>query len=340
MALLEVRDLRVSFPTADGVVQAVRGLDLTVEAGTTLAIVGESGSGKSVATQSITGLVRGGRVTGSARFDGTELIGASERALRQVRGERIGMIFQDPLSSLHPYYPVGWQIVEMIRLHRPRTSRRAATARAVEMLDLVGIPRAADRIGDYPHQFSGGMRQRVMIAMAMALEPELLIADEPTTALDVTVQAQVLEVMRRLQEDAGTTIILITHDLGVVADVADRIVVMYAGRAMERADRRTLFYRAAHPYTQGLLASLPTHDGGRSRLTPIHGTPPSMIDPPDRCPFAPRCPFAYDHCWREEPDLLPVGRDDPHHRSACWLTIAPGERERATEKEKEKESQS
>ncbi|AXH96316.1 ABC transporter ATP-binding protein [Ornithinimicrobium avium] len=340
MALLEVRDLRVSFPTADGVVQAVRGLDLTVEAGTTLAVVGESGSGKSVATQSITGLVRDGRVSGSALFDGTELIGASERALRTIRGARIGMIFQDPLSSLHPYYPVGWQIVEMIRLHRPRTSRAAARRRAVEMLDRVGIPRAADRVGDYPHQFSGGMRQRVMIAMAMALEPELLIADEPTTALDVTVQAQVLGVMRRLQEDTGTTIIvLITHDLGVVADVADQIVVMYAGRAMERTDRRTLFYHPAHPYTQGLLASLPTHDGGRTRLTPIHGTPPSTIDPPDRCPFAPRCPFAYEHCWRSEPDLLPVDGDEAH-RSACWLTIAPGERERETESASTKETQS
>jgi peptide/nickel transport system ATP-binding protein len=318
MALLEVRDLTVSFNTPDGVVQAVRGLSFDVERGETLAIVGESGSGKSVATQTITGLTRGARVSGSAKFDGVELLGAPQKTLQRVRGDRIGMIFQDPLSSLHPYYTIGWQITEMIRAHRPTTSTASARARAAQLLGLVGIPNAATRLDDFPHQFSGGMRQRVMIAMAMALDPALLIADEPTTALDVTVQAQVLGVMRRLQEEFGTAIILITHDLGVVAQMSDDVVVMYAGRAMERAPRRTIFYMGHHPYTQGLLASLPAQGGTRARLTPISGTPPSLIDPPERCPFAPRCPNAFDRCWDELPGLEPVARD-PEHTSACFL---------------------
>jgi peptide/nickel transport system ATP-binding protein len=318
MALLEVRDLTVSFNTPDGVVQAVRGLSFDVERGETLAIVGESGSGKSVATQTITGLTRGARVSGSATFDGVELLGAPAKTLQRIRGARIGMIFQDPLSSLHPYYTVGWQIVEMIRAHRPTTSTASARARAAELLGLVGIPNAANRLDDFPHQFSGGMRQRVMIAMAMALDPALLIADEPTTALDVTVQAQVLGVMRRLQEEFGTAIILITHDLGVVAQMSDDVVVLYAGRAMERAPRRTIFYMGHHPYTQGLLASLPVQSGTRERLTPIAGTPPSLIDPPEQCPFAPRCPQVFDRCWQALPLLEPVARD-PEHTSACFL---------------------
>ncbi len=318
MALLEVRDLSVSFATPDGVVRAVRGLSFDVERGTTLAIVGESGSGKSVATQTITGLTRGARVSGSAKFDGVELLGAPTKTLQRIRGARIGMIFQDPLSSLHPYYTVGWQIVEMIKAHRPDTATATARARAAELLALVGIPNAAGRLDDYPHQFSGGMRQRVMIAMAMALDPALLIADEPTTALDVTVQAQVLGVMRRLQEEFGTAIVLITHDLGVVAQMSDDVVVMYAGRAMERAPRRTLFYLGHHPYTRGLLASLPAQGGTRARLTPIGGTPPSLIEPPTRCPFAPRCPHAFDRCWHELPRLEPVA-NDPDHTSACFL---------------------
>ena len=316
MPLLEVRDLRVSFGTPDGVVHAVRGLSFDVATATTLAIVGESGSGKSVATQAITGLTRGARISGSAVFDGSELIGASSATLRRVRGARIGMIFQDPLSSLHPYYPVGWQIVEMIRAHR-EVSRSAARARAAELLGLVGIPRAAARLGDYPHQFSGGMRQRVMIAMAMALDPALLIADEPTTALDVTVQAQVLEVMQRLQEQFGTAIVLITHDLGVVAETADDVVVMYAGRTMEVAPRRGLFYHPHHPYTEGLLRSLPSRGNPGSRLTPIPGAPPSLIDLPAGCPFRPRCPYAFAACT-EDPPARPV-LGDPSHRSACWL---------------------
>jgi len=317
MSLLEVRDLTVSFDTADGVVHAVRGLSFEVDKGEIVAVVGESGSGKSVATQTITGLTRGARVSGEAVFDGIDLIDADPATLRRIRGARIGMIFQDPLSSLHPYYTVGWQIVEMIRAHDRTIGRRVARARAAELLSLVGIPAAARRIDDYPHQFSGGMRQRVMIAMAMALDPELLIADEPTTALDVTVQAQVLEVMQNLQRRFGTAIILITHDLGVVAQLADHVVVMYAGTVMERARRRDLFYRHQHPYTEGLLTSLPAAatDG---RLTPIPGTPPSLIDLPPGCPFAPRCRYAFDHCHAEAPPLLVVS-GDPGHESACWL---------------------
>jgi len=326
MALLEVRDLHVSFDTPDGVVRAVRGLSFDVERGSTLAVVGESGSGKSVATQTITGLTRGAKISGSAVFDGTELIGADLQTLRKVRGAQIGMIFQDPLSSLHPYYSVGWQIVEMIQAHDSSTSKTAARKRAAHLLTLVGIPRAESRIDDYPHQFSGGMRQRVMIAMAMALNPALLIADEPTTALDVTVQAQVLSVMRTLQEEFGTAIILITHDLGVVAEMSDEVVVMYAGRVMERAPRRTLFYRHHHPYTEGLLASLPAKGQPGERLTPIAGTPPSLIRLPKGCPFAPRCRYAFDKCRAETPPLATVF-DDDGHQSACWLSAEEPVRE-------------
>ena len=317
MELLEVRDLHVSFPTPDGLVQAVRGLSFTVRAGTTLSIVGESGSGKSVATQTITGLTRGAKVTGEARFNGDDLLKMDNEALRGVRGKQIGMIFQDPLSSLHPYYRVGWQIVELIREHDKSMSKVQAKARAVDLLKLVGIPYAERRVDDYPHQFSGGMRQRAMIAMAMAMNPALLIADEPTTALDVTVQAQVLRVMRTLQEEFGTAIILITHDLGVVADLSDDVVVMYAGRAMEKADRRETFYAQHHPYTEGLLQSVPV-PGRRTRLTPITGQPPSLVQPPPACPFHPRCPYVFDRCREETPPLRPVDLS-PKHVSACWL---------------------
>jgi oligopeptide/dipeptide ABC transporter ATP-binding protein len=317
VSLLEIRDLEVAFNTSDGVVRAVRGLSFDVDRGQTLAIVGESGSGKSVATQTITGLTRGAKVTGRATFDGVDLLQADRQTLQKIRGARIGMIFQDPLSSLHPYYRVGWQIVEMLRAHDKSISKSAARDRAAYLLSQVGIPHAKERIDDYPHQFSGGMRQRVMIAMAMALEPDLLIADEPTTALDVTVQAQVLTVMRRLQEEMGTAIILITHDLGVVAEMSDQIVVMYAGHAMEKAGRRELFYGYHNPYTEGLLASLPVH-GNAGRLQPIAGTPPSTIDPPARCAFAPRCPYVFDRCWQEDPPLRSV-YSDPVHTSACWL---------------------
>jgi peptide/nickel transport system ATP-binding protein len=327
--LLEVRDLRVSFPTPDGLVQAVRGVDFTVRAGTTLSIVGESGSGKSVATQTITGLTRGAKVSGEARFDGDDLLKMDSEALRRIRGRQIGMIFQDPLSSLHPYYKVGWQIAELIREHDRSASKRQAHGRAVDLLKLVGIPYPERRVDDYPHQFSGGMRQRAMIAMAMAMNPRLLIADEPTTALDVTVQAQVLRVMRRLQVEFGTAIILITHDLGVVADLSDDVVVMYAGRPMEKANRRETFYSQHHPYTEGLLQSVPV-PGHRVRLTPIAGQPPSLVTPPAACPFHPRCPYVFDRCREETPPLRPVNLS-PTHLSACWLPTDPDGRLEARE---------
>jgi oligopeptide/dipeptide ABC transporter ATP-binding protein len=324
MALLEVKHLTVSFGTDDGVVQAVRGVSFELDRARTLGVVGESGSGKSVCTQTITGLTRGARVSGEAWFDGTELLTAPRHVLQQIRGAQIGMIFQDPLSSLHPAYRVGWQITELIHAHDRSVSRRQARARATDLLRLVGIPRASERLDDYPHQFSGGMRQRVMIAMAMALDPQLLIADEPTTALDVTVQAQVLSVMRRLQQEFGTALLLITHDLGVVAEMADDVVVMYAGKVMERAPRREIFYRHHNPYTEGLFASLPGRRPTRSRLRSIPGTPPSLIRLPAGCPFRPRCPYAFDRCT-EEPPLLRVS-GDPEQFSACWLPADPARR--------------
>jgi oligopeptide/dipeptide ABC transporter ATP-binding protein len=325
VALLEVEDLHVSFNTADGVVQAVRGVSYHIEAGQTLGIVGESGSGKSVSTQTIMGLTRGARISGRAMFEGEDLLTASPDQMRAIRGAKIGMIFQDPLSSLHPYYKVGWQIVEMIRLHDHTMSKDQAMKRAAELLRLVGIPQPERRVNDYPHQFSGGMRQRAMIAMAMALNPKLLIADEPTTALDVTVQAQVLRVIKRMQEMFGTAVILITHDLGVIADVADEVLVMYGGKVMERSDRRTLFYASHHPYTEGLLHSMPAYGGERERLRPIAGQPPSLLSPPPGCPFAPRCVYVMDKC-EEMPALDPVG-GDPGHLSACWLPHNLADRE-------------
>ena len=318
MTLLEVDDLHVSFRTADGIVQAVRGVSFAVDAGQTLGIVGESGSGKSVSTQTIMGLTRAARVSGRAMFEGRDLLTLGEGEMRKIRGAEIGMIFQDPLSSLHPYYKVGWQIVEMIRQHDHDMSKAQARARAVELLKLVGIPQADRRVDDYPHQFSGGMRQRAMIAMAMSLNPKLLIADEPTTALDVTVQAQVLAVIKTLQEEFGTAVILITHDLGVIADAADDVQVMYAGKVMEKADLRTMFFAHHHPYTEGLLLSLPAYGGERERLHSIHGQPPSLINLPPGCPFAPRCNYVMDRCRTEVPPLATVGTDATH-LSACWL---------------------
>jgi len=325
VALLEVDDLHVSFRTPDGVLNAVRGLSFVVEEGKTLGIVGESGSGKSVSTQTIMGLTRGARISGHAMFEGRDLLTMNANQLQDVRGSQIGMIFQDPLSSLHPYYRVGWQIVEMIRTHDKSMNKERARARAAELLRLVGIPRPESRIDDFPHQFSGGMRQRAMIAMAVALNPKLVIADEPTTALDVTVQAQVLQVLKRLQEEFGTAIIMITHDLGVIADVADDVVVMYAGKAMEKADRNTLFYRNHNPYTEGLLLSLPAIGEERERLHPIPGQPPSLITLPRGCPFRPRCPYAFDKCM-DEPPLIEV--TGPQHVSACWLPTDAGKRQK------------
>jgi peptide/nickel transport system ATP-binding protein len=317
MNRLEVKDLTVSFPSADGLVQAVRGVSFSLKAGETLGVVGESGSGKSVTMQTMIGLTRGAQVSGQALFEGQNLLAMSNDDLRKVRGAEISMIFQDPLSSLHPYYRVGWQIVEMIRAHQ-HVSPRAARLRAIELLKLVGIPQPERRVDDYPHQFSGGMRQRAMIAMALANSPKLLIADEPTTALDVTVQAQIIGLMQSLQRELGTTIIMVTHDLGVVAEIADDVIVMYAGKAVEKADRRTLFYRAHHPYTRGLMGSLPGKGGTHERLNPIEGQPPSLIRIPTGCPFHPRCPFVMDRCLTEEPPLLDVGKGE-EHSSACWL---------------------
>jgi peptide/nickel transport system ATP-binding protein len=326
VALLEVDDLHVSFRTEDGIVQAVRGVSFQVDAGQTLGIVGESGSGKSVSTMTVMGLTRGARITGRALFEGRDLLTLGEDKLRKIRGAEIGMIFQDPLSSLHPYYRVGWQIVEMIRQHERGMSKEKARARAIELLRLVGIPQADRRVDDYPHQFSGGMRQRAMIAMAMALNPKLLIADEPTTALDVTVQAQVLAVIKNLQEEFGTAVILITHDLGVVADAADEVQVMYAGKLMEKADLRTTFFAHHHPYTEGLLLSLPAYGDERERLHPIHGQPPSLINLPPGCPFHPRCAYVMDRCRTEDPQLAAVG-NDASHLSACWLPHDPAARD-------------
>ena len=319
MRLLEVRDLTVSFPTSDGVVRAVRGVSFGIDAGRTLGIVGESGSGKSVAALTLLGLARGATVSGSAMFEDSDLLSIAEPELRSVRGARIAMVFQDPLSSLHPLYKVGWQVAEAIRAHTD-TSRRAAHERAVELLGMVGIPQPRRRVDDYPHQFSGGMRQRVMIAMALSLDPRLIIADEPTTALDATVQAQILDLLTSLQHQLGTALIIITHDLGVVAQMADEVLVMYAGRVVETADRRTAFYRSHHPYTLGLLASAPSAVGS-GRLHPVPGQPPSPIQLPPGCAFHPRCRYVMPRCPADEPGLLTVG-GDAGHRSACWLPAA------------------
>ncbi|MGP3533305.1 ABC transporter ATP-binding protein [Microbacterium sp. RD1] len=315
--LLEVDDLTVTFDTPDGEVKAVQNVSFQLDAGQILGIVGESGSGKSVSTQALVGLLRGAMISGRSLFDGRDLLTMSAEELRRVRGSEIAMIFQDPLSSLHPAYRVGAQIAEQIRAHE-KVSRPAARARAVDLLRLVGIPQPERRVHDYPHQFSGGMRQRVMIAMAMSLNPKLLIADEPTTALDVTVQAQVLEVMRRLQEDFDTAIIMITHDLGVIADLADTVCVMYAGRVIEQAPLREIFYAQHHPYTAGLLRSIPSVEQLGARLSSIDGRPPSLLSLPGGCSFHPRCPFAMEQCRVERPLLEPV-LDDSRHLSACWL---------------------
>ena len=321
MTLLEVKDLNVSFPTADGTVQAVRGVSFTVDAGRTLGIVGESGSGKTVLTQTLLGLTPGGEISGTADFDGTDLLAIGEDQMRKIRGAQISVIFQDPLTSMHPLYKVGWQIEEMIRAHDKSVSKAEAKDRAVELLRRVGIPRADQRVNDYPHQFSGGMRQRAIIAMALSLSPRMIIADEPTTALDATVQAQILDLLLKLQEESNTALIMITHDMGVVADIADDVMVMYAGRAAERATKHDIFYAPHHPYTKGLLESIPNSSARAGRLKPITGQPPSLIRLPSGCKFHPRCGYVMDRCLTEEPDLRPVG-EDGYHASACWLPTA------------------
>ncbi len=317
MALLEVDQLRTSFRTDDGVVRAVDGVTFSVDRGKTLGIVGESGSGKSVTCLTIMGLndPRGATSEGVARFDGIDLLSASAAQVRSLRGARVSMIFQDPMTSLNPVKTIGWQLEEAVLVHDDVT-RGEARKRAIEALKAVRIPRADQRVGDYPHQFSGGMRQRVMIAMALINSPELVIADEPTTALDVTTQAQILELMNQLQEEFGMAIIMITHDLGVVAEVADDVVVMYGGQIVEQGAVDEIFYRPRHPYTWGLLGSLPRADIEVDRLEQIPGQPPSLLNPPSGCRFHPRCRFTMDVCRTEVPRLLP---EDGSHRDRCWL---------------------
>jgi peptide/nickel transport system ATP-binding protein len=318
--LLRVEDLRVEFPSEDGVVHAVDGITYQVLPGRTLGIVGESGSGKTVSSLTALGLTRrqGARISGRILFEGQDLLTLSEDRMRAIRGNDIAMVFQDPLSSLHPLYRVGRQLIEAVRAHRD-VSKAKARERAIELLGLVGIPDPARRVDQYPHEFSGGMRQRVMIAMALANEPKLLFADEPTTALDVTVQAQILALMERLQRELGMAIVIITHDLGVVAEMADEIAVMYAGRIVETASAANLFASPEHPYTWGLLKSIPRLDAQRDEdLVPIPGTPPSLINPPSGCHFHPRCPYAQPDHSRIDPALEPVP-DDPSHHVACLL---------------------
>ena len=303
--ILSLRDLKVEFSTPNGPVQAVRGVDLDLEPGETLGVVGESGSGKSVTFLGMLGLLpKSARISGSAIVNGTELVGASNSTMRSVRGQQIAMIFQDPLSALNPVHRVGDQIVEMIRAHQ-NVSKKSAAATAIDLLGTVGIPQPKDRANQYPHEFSGGMRQRVMIAMAIANDPQVLIADEPTTALDVTVQAQILEVIDRLREEMRMAVVMITHDLGVIARVADRVQVMYAGRAVEKTNVDELFAHPTHPYTEGLLRSIPLL--GHQRLLPIPGSPPNMLRPPSGCAFRPRCLFALDACAGDLPELRAVG---------------------------------
>jgi peptide/nickel transport system ATP-binding protein len=318
--LLEVADLRVHFETDDGLVKAVDGISYTVERGQTLGIVGESGSGKSVSSLTVMGLTRArnARISGSVRFDGEDLLNASDDEIRAIRGNDVAMIFQDPLSSLHPFYKVGKQIAEAVRAHRD-VNKAQAWDRAVEMLGLVGIPEPRRRAESYPHEFSGGMRQRAMIAMALANDPKLLIADEPTTALDVTVQAQILELIERLQSEFDTAVVVITHDLGVVAEMADEIAVMYAGRIVEKANADTIFAGPEHPYTWGLLSSIPRLDTPRGEeLVPISGRPPSLINLPGGCSFHPRCPYVREAHKRVDPTLDEVP-GDPNHHVACLL---------------------
>jgi peptide/nickel transport system ATP-binding protein len=319
-ALLRVEDLKVEFPTEDGIVHAVDGITYEVLPGKTLGIVGESGSGKTVSSLTTLGLTRrqGAQISGKIMFAGRDLVAASEEELRAIRGNEIAMIFQDPLSAMHPLYHVGSQLIEAVLAHRD-VGKAKARERAIELLGLVGIPDPGKRVDAYPHEFSGGMRQRAMIAMALANEPKLLIADEPTTALDVTVQAQILALMERLQRELGMAILIITHDLGVVAEMADDIAVMYAGRIVETGSADSIFAKPQHPYTWGLLRSIPRLDSPRDEeLVPIFGTPPSLINPPSGCHFHPRCPYSQPDHARIDPQLEPLA-DEPGHHVACLL---------------------
>jgi oligopeptide/dipeptide ABC transporter ATP-binding protein len=319
-ALLNVDDLHVSFQTEEGLVRAVDGVSFELRKGEVLAVVGESGSGKSVTAMSLMGLTRGpnARIEGRASLNGTDLVAASDDELRKVRAAELSMIFQDPMTSLNPVYRVGDQIAEQILAHED-ISKGEANQRAVELLEAVGIPDARERVRAYPHEFSGGMRQRAMIAMAVSLEPDILIADEPSTALDVTIQAQILRLLERLNRDRGLAVILITHDLGVVAEIADRVLVMYAGRIVETGTLDQIFYDPQHPYTWGLLGSVIRLDRPRSqRLAQIKGQPPSLVSPPEGCHFRPRCPHAFSRCTEVPP--LEIRGGDGAHADRCWLS--------------------
>ena len=319
--LLEVKDLKVSFRTEDGLVRAVDGISFSVDEGEVLGIVGESGSGKSVTMMSVMRLINDPNAIyeGEILYKGRNLMGVSQDAMREVRGEEIAMIFQDPMTSLNPVYTVGWQIEEQLNEHND-LNKGQARQRAIALLTQVGIPKPEQRIDDYPHQFSGGMRQRVMIALALSCNPDLLIADEPTTALDVTIQAQILELVKSLKREFGSAVVLITHDLGVVADIADRILVMYAGRIVEEGNKEQIFYDPQHPYTWGLLGSIARLDRPKARrLTAIAGQPPSLINRPKGCSFRPRCPQAFDRCRSEDPKLTAKVGDG--HLDACHLSV-------------------
>jgi oligopeptide/dipeptide ABC transporter ATP-binding protein len=321
--LLEVEDLHVSFVTEDGLVRAVDGVSFTLDRGEVVAIVGESGSGKSVTAMTLMGLTRSpnARFEGSARLGDRELVSATEEQLEKIRGKEIAMIFQDPISSLSPVQRIGDQIVEQIRAHE-KVSKAAAMDRTVDLMERVGIPRARERVRAYPHEFSGGMRQRAMIAMALSLSPSVLIADEPTTALDVTIQAQILREISQLSDESDSGIIFVTHDLGVVADIADRVLVMYAGRVVEQGTLDQIFYDPQHPYTWGLLGSITRVDREPPhRLPAIPGSPPSLLNAPTGCHFRPRCPHAFDRCV-EVPPLEARAGDDPAHLDRCWLDVS------------------
>ncbi len=322
--LLDVQGLETEFKTPDGIVHAVNGVSFGLGEGETLGVVGESGCGKSVTMLSVLGLIPNppGKVTaGKAFFFGQDLLKMSKEEIRHVRGAQISMVFQDPMTSLNPVLTIGRQLTEPLILHLGMTKRQAET-RAAELLGMVGIPNAAERLGDYPHQYSGGMRQRVMIAMALSCNPQILIADEPTTALDVTIQAQIIELVKRLRDELGMSIVWITHDLGVVAGIAQRVMVMYGGFIIEEADVKDLYANPQHPYTISLLGSLPRVDETeRHKLTSLEGMPPILYQKPNACPFAPRCKFVIEHCWKENPPLLDI---EPGHRAACWVDPETG----------------